>query len=306
MDSTGQAATAAPNRLSGLVPQMTAMSSMQTSSRPLTRIDRNQEVDRPVQDLSEITRGRVVVPTRLSDAERRALSHQLYSVHQRIFAGTSAEEFHRHVIEPPAEATSIQLYGAADQGVVGYCAVHRYRRQVHGRNAIVLRAEAGLLPDYRGRGATYGFGIIRALIEKLRHPFTPVYYLGTLVHTSSYHLFCKYFPLVYPHPDIEMPADAQDVACRLIESFPDPAVLPADPFVRNVEWVTIETPQEKHLNEQIDPPDVQYFKCRNPGFSRGHGLVVLIPITLRNLAGALLSRFQERALVAFGCHKPQL
>ena len=162
------------------------------------------------------------------------------------------------------------------------------------------------MPESRGRGATYGFGIVRALFEKLSYPFTPVYYLGTLVHTSSYHLFCKYFPRLYPHPDIEMPTDGQEIARVLIESFPDPAVLPTDPFVRDVGWVTIETPQEKHLNDQIDPPDVQFFKSRNPGYSRGHGLVVLVPMTFGNLTMALLLRLYERALFAFGRHKPQL
>lgn len=266
----------------------------------------NLELERPVQNESAIVLGPVVVPAQLSYAERHALSRRLYSVHQKIFSGVSAEEFHRHVIEPPAEATSIQLYCAADQSVIGYCAVHRYRRQVHERSAIVLRAEAGLAPKYRGRGATYGFGIFRALIEKLNHPFTPVYYLGTLVHMSSYHLFCKYFPRVYPHPDLETPTHIQETARQLIESFPDPAVQPADPFVRNVGWITIETPQEKYLNEQVDPPDIQFFKSRNPGFSRGHGLVVLIPITLRNLTRALLSRLYERALITFGWNNPQL
>lgn len=256
--------------------------------------------------MSKFVATRIVAPTQLSDTERQKLSDQLYSVHQKIFAGVSAEEFRRHVIEPPAEATSIQLYCAADQSVIGYCAVHRYRRQVNGRNAIVLRAEAGLMPEFRRRGATYGFGIVGAFIEKISHPFTPVYYLGTLVHPSSYHLFCKYFSRVYPHPDIEMPTDIQEIARQLIESFPDPAVLPADPFVRDVGWVTIETPQEKYLNEQVDPLDVQFFKFRNPGFSRGHGLVVLIPLTLRNLTGALISRLYERTLIALGRHKPQL
>lgn len=55
-----------------------------------------------------------------------------------------------------------------------------------------------------------------------------------------------------------MPSDMQEIARELIESFPDAAVLPADPFVRDVGWVTIETPQEKYLNEQVDPPDVQF------------------------------------------------
>ncbi|WP_141138325.1 hypothetical protein [Boseongicola aestuarii] len=115
-----------------------------------------------MQKIPEIAKSRVVMPAQLSDPERNALARQLHHVHQKIFAGVSAEEFYRHVIEPPAEATSIQLYFAEDQSLIGYCAVHRYRRQVHGRNAIVLRAEAGLVPEYRGRGATYGFGIVRA------------------------------------------------------------------------------------------------------------------------------------------------
>ncbi len=246
------------------------------------------------------------MPAELSACERRALSNKLYSVHQKIFAGVSAEEFHQHVIEPPAEATSIQLYCAADQSVIGYCAVHRYRRQVHGRSVIVLRAEAGLAPRFRGRGATYGFGIVRALTEKLSHPFTPVYYLGTLVHTPSYHLFCKYFRRIFPHPNVKPPANTQEIARQLIESFSDPAVRPEDPFVRDVGWVTIETPQEKRLNERLDPSDVQYFKLRNPGFTKGHGLVVLIPMTWFNLLGALLSRLYERTRIASGIHKSDL
>nr|WP_253285880.1 MULTISPECIES: hypothetical protein [unclassified Ruegeria] len=263
-------------------------------------------MERHTGKVSKIVRSRIVVPTQLSASERRTLSHKLYSVHQKIFAGVSAEEFHQHVIEPPAETTSIQLYCAADQRVIGYCAVHRYRRQVHGRGAIVLRAEAGLEPGFRGRGATYGFGIVRALTEKLSHPFTPVYYLGTLVHTSSYHLFCKYFRRIFPHPDIKQPADIQEIARQLIESFSDPAVRPEDPFVRDVGWVTIETPQEKRLNEQLDPSDVQFFKRRNPGFTKGHGLVVLVPMTWVNLLGALLSLLYERARIASGLHKPDL
>lgn len=249
---------------------------------------------------------RVVVPARLPRAERTELSRRLYEVHQRVFAGVSAEAFHRHVVEPPAEATVIQLYLAGDGAIIGYCAVHRYTRRLGGRKVIVLRAEAGLRPEYRGRGATYGFGMTLALIEKLRHPFTPVYYLGTLVHTSSYHLFCKYFPRLYPHPDLETPTDMQTTARALADSFPDPAVSDDDPLVRDVGWVTIETAQEKALNRTSEQRDIQFFRARNPGYPLGHGLVVVVPITVGNIAAALLSRLHERALIALGRRKAGL
>lgn len=250
--------------------------------------------------LPRISGRKIVLPAHLSGPERDALSRQLYQVHQQIFAGVSAEDFRRHVVDAPAEMTVIQLYLAGDGEIIGYCAYHRFRRKVQGRNTIVLRAEAGLLPEYRGRGAAYGFGMIRAFAEKIRHPFTPIYYLGTLVHVSSYHLFCKYFSQIFPHPLHETPARMLEITRELIDGFPDPPVSASDPFVRDVGWVTIETPQEKQLTRCDDRVDVQYFKARNPGYVKGHGLVVVVPITFANLVTALLSRLRERAFSALG------
>jgi hypothetical protein len=251
-------------------------------------------------------RRRVVMPSNLSEAERAELVERLYSVHKRIFSGVSVEEFRSHVVEPPAETTVIQTYAMRDGEFVGYCAFHCFRREVRGQNAIVLRAEAGLIPEFRGRGATYAFGMMHAAAEMLRHPFTPVYYLGTLVHPSSYHLFCKYFPKLFPHPGYTTSQDLKDVAYKLIQSFPDPPVTADDPFIRDVGWVTIETPQEQALTAACDRRDLQFFRKRNPGYPKGHGLVVVVPITFANITVALLIRLHERALIALGRHKPEL
>ncbi|WP_249139007.1 hypothetical protein [Actibacterium sp. MT2.3-13A] len=257
-------------------------------------------------DRCRITGRRTVDPSRLSPSARDAFGRELYAIHRQIFSGVTEERFRSHVIEPPAESTAVQIYLGAGGEVVGYCAVHRYRRRIGGRDTIVLRAEAGLRPEYRGRGTTYWFGMIRALAEKLRHPFTAVYYLGTLVHTSSYHLFFKYFPRVYPHPDLGFPEAARAVALELADSFPDPAADASDPLVRAVGWITIETPQEKALDRRGDLPDVRYFKSRNPGYVAGQGLVVLVPITFGNVAAAMLARLGELARLAVRRHEPPL
>lgn len=249
---------------------------------------------------------RTVAPEKLTPQERDDLSRQLYEVHCRIFSGVSAEAFRRHVIEPDAERTVIQTFLATDGRIVGYCAVHRFRRRVRGRNVLVLRAEAGLLPEYRGRGMTYGFGIVFSIVEKFKHPFTPIYYLGTLVHTSSYHLFCKYFRKIFPSPDTAATEDVESIALELIESFPDPAVEKTDPFIRDVGWTTIETPQEKELNQRKDRPDVAFFKNRNPGYTLGHGLVVLVPMTFSNVFGALMTRCVEVAAQTVTRHQPEI
>lgn len=253
-----------------------------------------------------ILRRLTVVPAKLPEPERAALSHQLYEVHSRIFSGLGPEEFRRRVVQAPLEGTIIQLYLSGEGQIAGYCAVHRFRRRARGRSVIVLQADAGLLPEYRGRSMTFGFGMRRAVVEKLRHPLTPIYYFDFLLHASSYHLFIKYFPHVFPNPVVDMPADLRRVALDLVDSFDYPPVTEADPFVRNVGWATIESAQERALNNREHRPDIAFFKMRNPGYPKGHGLAVIIPVTVGNLAAAYLARLSECFLLAVRRAHPEL
>jgi hypothetical protein len=256
--------------------------------------------------LHRIAGRRIVDLDAMAPGDRLALGHRLYRIHCQIFAGVSEDNFHANVIVPPADRNLVQLYLDSDGEMAGYCAVHRFRRRLRGREISVIRAEAGLRPEFRGRGATYWFGITYALRLKLRHPLTPVYYLGTLVHASSYHLFCKYFPWVYPAPGRPRPDDMRVLALSLIDSFDRPAVDPADPLVRDVGWITLETPQESALNRQTDLPDVQYYLRRNPGYVNGHGLVVLVPLSLPNILGAVAARLWECLRHRIGRRPPRL
>jgi hypothetical protein len=237
-----------------------------------------------------IAGSRIVDLDALSPEQRVALGRQLYAVHTRIFAGVSEGEFQDHVMAPDADRNLVQLYLDPDGGLAGYCAVHRFARPLRGRMCSVIRAEAGLLPEFRGRGATLWFGLTYSLRQKLRHPVTPVYYLGTLVHASSYHLLCKYFPRVYPSPGRPMPGGMRGLAVGLVESFDKPAVDRGDPLVRDVGWITLESPQEAALNRESGLPDIRYFLERNPGYVQGHGLVVLVPLGLFDILGAMGAR----------------
>lgn len=234
-----------------------------------------------------------VVPAEMTDEEKKRCARDLYTVHSKIFSGVSFERFTSHVIEPPAEHTEIQVYRGASGELVGYCAFHRFSREIGGRPLKVLRAEAGLLPEYRGRAIAHWFGMQGALREKLRHPFRRVIYFGTLVHPSSYRFFCKYFPRVFPHHNRKMSSTSHGVAVSLAESFDNPAVDPDNPLVRDVGWVTKKTLEHPALVSAQGLDDVEHFRNLNPGYARGHGLVVLVPVTIRNVGQAILTRIWE-------------
>lgn len=71
----------------------------------------------------------------------------------------------------------------------------------------------------------------------------------------------------------------------LADSFGVPPVDSSDVMIRRVGWTTR---YSKPYWEQTEDLDVEYFRERNPGYRHGQGLVVLVPITVGNLARAML------------------
>lgn len=221
----------------------------------------------------------------LSEAALAQLGRALFPVHARIFAGISQAEFEAYVLRSGARESRLRLFLGPAGETVGYCAVHFHDRQVDGRPARVMRAEAGLLPDYRGKGASFWF-MQEAWRHKRRNPRVRLYYLGSIVHPSSYHLLAKFFPAIYPTAANEAQPRLRDRALAMADSFgPPPAGDGADPLVRRVRWITREEtgPVDPAL---ADRPDVRFFSARNPDYGQGQGLIVVIPMTFAVLARA--------------------
>ena len=213
-----------------------------------------------------------------------ALSKTLYRVHNKIFSGVDQADFHYQVFGVGADWSKLRIYREAAQRTVGYAAMHRYERQLSLGSVSVFRAEAGLLPGFRAHSATFYFYMLELLKYRLVHPLRNIYYLGTLVHPSSYVVFARYFKVMYPHHARKLDAKTLALICELADTFHAPPVDNADPLIRDVGWATR---VERPYWQQTDDLDVAYFRHRNPGYRQGHGLAVLVPLTFANLSGAV-------------------
>ncbi len=228
--------------------------------------------------------------SRASGAFVDRIARSLYAVHDRIFSGVSEEQFARHVFHSDAELTRVRVYRDERGALVGYAVVHRFRRRISGRTVSVFRGEAGLLPEVRGHGTIFYFYTLEFLRYRLRHLLEPIFYLGMLVHPSSYVLCARYF-LTYPSARRETPAAVQRLMEEISNTFPAPPVSGSDTMVRRVGWTT--RAAETWWRDAGDP-DVDFFVQRNPGYREGHGLVVLVPLTTANLLRALARYTVER------------
>ncbi len=230
--------------------------------------------------MHRITSTETIVPKKLESAAKSAISDALYDVHCQIFDGVDKASFVKYVVDSKAEHTWILLHKGEAGQIVGYLAIHVFERTLRGQLAAVFRAEAGTLRAYRGRNSSVNFFLRKILEYLLQHPGRPVYYLGSLVHPSSYSMFSKYAELVWPNATTPVPSDIRQFMSDLADDFGIPRVDPKHPLVRQVGWITRETDVERRYWRHCDRPAARFFITENPGYVDGHGLVTLVPIEL--------------------------
>ena len=243
---------------------------------------------------SKIARSEVIVPSSLTVEARRQLVDDLYRVHVEIFDGVSRDGFARYVVESAAERTEILVHRNAAGEIVGYFAGHAFHRTLHGQPCVILRGEAGLLRGYRGGGSNLRFGFENAASLALAGARRPVYYLGCLVHPSSYYQLARYLRPVWPSREAQPDDATRTLMAELATSFGLKSV-GDDPLVRDVGWITRDSDAERAYWRRCARPEVQFFRAANPGYGEGHGLLTLVPMRIGSISGATARIVGEKA-----------
>ena len=232
----------------------------------------------------------------LSAEAREALAQDLYAVHAEIFDGLDYEGFRDYVVNSPAWRTWIYVRTDHDGQLVGYTAIHAFRRELQGRSCTVIRMEAGTLPPARGKDLTIFYAVSRVFRVWIQKPLRPVYMLSALTHPSSYTYLAHYAPILWPHVRFGgVPPDVLERMDALADSFGLDKVNPANPLVRRINWVTKETEEERARWLASRRPDTRFYLQHNPGYAQGHGLLTLIPISSLMLVRMLLRVVRSRA-----------
>lgn len=245
--------------------------------------------------MSSLSRISCHVVHSMAPEQRDALARELYAVHSKIFSGLDYEGFRDYVIERGAWRTWIYVKHNASGQLVGYTAMHAFRLTVDGRPRTVVRMEAGTLPAHRGRDITMVYGVLRLLRIWLNHPWRRTCLFAALTHPSSYTFLAHYAPVIWPHVDhAEIPPRVMGEMEALAANFDLERVDPANALVRRVDWVTVESEEDRQRWRSSRRADTRFYMAANPGYTQGHGLLTYIPINgmilVRSLARFLAGR----------------
>jgi CRP-like cAMP-binding protein len=245
--------------------------------------------------MPKIARSDIVIPSTLDSAARQGFIDALYKVHCAVFDGVSRESFANYVVESKAEQTWINVHRNHAGEIVGYFALHIFERELSGQTCAIFRAEAGTMRHYRGANTNTRFGMALALPYLLRHPGRRVYYLGSLVHPSSYCLFAKLFDVVWPSSRHPPPPAVLAFMDELANSFGLERVNADNPLTRHVHWITRDSEVERRYWRMCEKPAARFFIEANPGYGEGDGLVTLVRVDAHNLGHLISTFFAERS-----------
>lgn len=222
-------------------------------------------------------------PAILSQQALAELCRELYAVHCQIFDGVDKVQFERKVFSPNAKWTKIRIFKNIKGKTVGYYALHTYEKVINSENIVIFRSETGILRDYRKQGNVSSFFLKEAIKYKIFHPFKKSYLFCTLVHPSSYYLISKFFFRSYPNVKYATPLDVLDRMYQMAEAFHETQQPNVAPSLREVGWITRETPEEQNEWARSSDPDICFFLSKNPGYHKGQGLMTLVLLDLKNI-----------------------
>jgi hypothetical protein len=172
---------------------------------------------------------------------------------------------------------------AADGRLCGMALLSAYPATYEGRAFRVFSTGAVCLePAYRGLNAVQRAGLFRLARERLRHPFSNVYWYFDTFSYKSYLLLSRNLAEYWPRRDSPTPAWERGVIDLLARRHGGDAWNPKGGVIRA---------QGRRLRPGVafpvpDAPDpnLRYFLDRNPGHAEGDRLPCLCPLNARNVA----------------------
>lgn len=226
-----------------------------------------------------------VSPTRMTAVERSALADALFEAVGEVF-DTDNETAKRLMIEPNSQLTHILLAKSEEGRVVGLCAVHFFERQFRGAPVTILRVQSGMLHAYRGRSIDIPWFLRVVLKYTLTNPRRTLYFLGLVIHPSSYLLIARLGSAYWPKPNVPVPPEMLAFMIELADEFGMQVVDPGQPLLRRSTLRTRETEAERSYWRQCDKPAARFFVSMNPDYGERHGLLFLSRVSVPLIVSA--------------------
>jgi hypothetical protein len=233
-----------------------------------------------------VTRTSRVVLGELSEGERRDLCARAYEIYASFKKDVDRSTFERAFFSD--DQARVALFHGEDEAFAGFAAASLRRVAHRGKEHAVYSALLFIDARYKGTREASLFALAEALRFKLREPWTPLAYMGVTSSPASYRMFSVTMPIFYPTRRGPVPPEIEG----LVREAARVRGLALDPERWLVRGLGAPRHPERLRRAKTlrDDPDARFYLEQNPGFADGTALLLWVPLTFRNICGAMVRR----------------
>jgi len=211
----------------------------------------------------------------------------LYGIFQNTLnPDLTEEEFTQYLFGLHPDSFDISFIYREDE-LAGFATAAAYPRKVDGKKVVILRSAFGLLDSHKNGKFPLQSLFFKYILYKLKHLFTPVYVAGFMANPLMYAMICKYTLQCYPRSNRKNPGKILALKNELLKAMQLPGD-EKDSFVLKIHFEVKFKPSDIDRINQSQNPDVAYFLSINPRFREQYGVLVLVPVTIPNMAYTII------------------
>jgi len=213
----------------------------------------------------------------------------VYPVVRKIFI-IEKQQLAKSIFYQNTTNTNLYLFFLEDD-LVGINLVNIYEYNYKGDDYSFFRFMSGILPEHRGKSNVQRVGFLEAFKYAALNPLRNIYYLGPLIHPSSYAAACKVSSKVYPSLRNKVPQKYYDLMITVSDVLGLERVEGESPLVRDIKVKTIES--ESAIPKRISNR-AKYFMELNPNYKKGYGLITFAPMDFKNVTESFMRYYSKK------------
>ena len=241
-------------------------------------------------ELRDRERGATLVdPRKLDATARERLVDELFATTGEARDAEALRRFAAELVPAKATRSVLSVYRDDAGFAVGHLAFHEHEVDIDGASGLALRG-AVHLPKHLRSAEVGAFFLGQAARALLRARGRPLYVAQALSDPAAYAWLYRVADRVWPSPARQTPPVIDSLREQLIAQL-ELGDAVGCPELRDV-GTTLSAASARRWRRH-PRPEVHYFVGRNPGFDRGHGLVIVVPLSVGGLLRAYLRAYLQ-------------
>ena len=179
--------------------------------------------------------------------------------------------------------------------LVGTTAVRLLPVRVRGRAArVIYTSMVAVDPAHRGTSIITTLGARSYLIERVRAPLVPLYWLALSASPSGYLQMARHMDTFWPRAAHETPDDARQVIAQSLAFLGITKIEEVEGCIRLPDDFGVSDRQQDPKRWDRSDPDVAFFLRVNPDYQRGSDLACVCRLDALQIAGGVARAVTRR------------